>query len=690
MQHQHSSTAKIFDSGRTDNVINEAVLGQCIGHYIRIHRRMKIPMIFRIPEYHSSGRWPKEFAGIELGQELYRVKKLLEQENAPSLSPEFRSKLDQIQLGRLPRGYLTSFLGLATAKAYVEVHGDLNVPFNFIVPTNALFPVYSWGRNFGQQLVYLRKQGETLPPSVHHELSKLGMRWSASPHPQKTNRKTHVDALVHYSNLHGHMRIPLDFVVPKVDTKDWPEEFHGLKLGILAEKQRNTRRHLLTQDQIERLSKAGYIWDTVDHRFREVLLPALRVYLGEFGNLLIPKSFQVPARGPWPEAAWNVRLGRRVRRLRMNRIQIPAKYHQALVELGIVKEHDSDSEDASDLLTEHRFWVLKLEQETLPLFQQYRKLIGHGYIPNDFVIPNESRDWPAGYWNYPLGNRAKALRHMYNHKREMLPPTLEAALNALDFIWNGTEFNQRCRAQQLVLAMQTYGQQYGHVVIPDDYVVTEEDDDGFWPAELRGFKLGASLRYYRCCFDPQEIDPSLRRAFDELGYVLCDPKYSALYQLQILPSLRLFKEQYGDLAIPKRFVIPEAEDDVASHWPEALMGFDLGLKVYYIRHGQIRLPEAYRLALDELGFIWQTGEAYKLVRFQHEMIPVLQLYQKLVGKIDEMPRNFIVPETEPWPLKCWNNTRALGKQLYRLQAQSDQVAPEIKAMLAEINVFLEK
>ena len=45
-------------------------------------------------------------------------------------------------------------------------------------------------------------------------------------------------ALERYKELHGHLRVPVSFIIPK-DTSDWPKSHGGMKLGSIVSDIRN-------------------------------------------------------------------------------------------------------------------------------------------------------------------------------------------------------------------------------------------------------------------------------------------------------------------------------------------------------------------------------------------------------------------------------------------------------------------
>jgi hypothetical protein len=144
----------------------------------------------------------------------------------------------------------------------------------------------------------------------------------------------HLRALLRYLELHGHMRVPCNFVVPW--SRDWPEEFWGLKLGGVVNNIRGGRTHA---DKKKELEAAGFDFaKQVDPRAVgwEVVKAALLAYKELEGDLLVPQKFVVPHGDPetWPESTWGVKLGKIVDNIRS--VDTYKDHKQELVAMGFV------------------------------------------------------------------------------------------------------------------------------------------------------------------------------------------------------------------------------------------------------------------------------------------------------------------------------------------------------------------
>ena len=130
------------------------------------------------------------------------------------------------------------------------------------------------------------------------------------------------------------MRVPCNFVVPW--SRDWPEEFWGLKLGGVVNNIRGGRTHA---DKKKELEAAGFDFakQAVGVAIGwEVVKAALLAYKELEGDLLVPPTFVVPHDDPeiWPESTWGVKLGSIVNHIRHNGTY--KDYKQELLAMGFV------------------------------------------------------------------------------------------------------------------------------------------------------------------------------------------------------------------------------------------------------------------------------------------------------------------------------------------------------------------
>ena len=108
----------------------------------------------------------------------YRVNHIRHREDFVKDHPERRAELDAI-------GFVWDDLErrweevLAALQAYQQVHGDLQVPKAFVVPSEAPWAEEAWGMKLGGRVDNIRHRGDFVreDPDRRAELDALGFRW---------------------------------------------------------------------------------------------------------------------------------------------------------------------------------------------------------------------------------------------------------------------------------------------------------------------------------------------------------------------------------------------------------------------------------------------------------------------------------------------------------------------------------
>jgi hypothetical protein len=128
-----------------------------------------------------------------------------------------------------------------------------------------------------------------------------------------------------------------------------------------------------------------------------------------------------------------------------------------------------------------------------------------------------------------------------------------------------------------------------------------------------------------------------------LGFVFDNNEWKWEHRVQ--SALIVYKEQYGNLLTPSRFVVPSR-----SPWAEETWGMNLGQAVLGIRNRGDFLrddkPERKRW-LDKMGFCWDDLER----RWQLAKI-MFVVYKEVHGDL-LVPHSFVVPWGAPWAEDAW-------------------------------------
>ena len=71
---------------------------------------------------------------------------------------------------------------LQSLAVYKELHGDLQVPKAFVVPSEAPWPAEAWGLKLGSRVIKIRCSEQYVKdaPERRLELDAMGFRWASS------------------------------------------------------------------------------------------------------------------------------------------------------------------------------------------------------------------------------------------------------------------------------------------------------------------------------------------------------------------------------------------------------------------------------------------------------------------------------------------------------------------------------
>lgn len=220
-------------------------------------------------------------------------------------------------------------------------------------------------------------------------------------------------------------------------------------------------------------------------------------------------------------------------------------------------------------------------------------------IPKTYVTPE----------GIPLGSWIQTQRKVYAGKAEgSLTPDKIAKLEAIGMIWDAKEDKNN----EAFAEIQAYYERYGNLDIKARYVTESGFPLGRWVSRLRTEvrKSGTS----------QVLTEEQQRYLNGHG-MIWNPN-GARWE-QYLKAARAYKDKYGDLKIPKKYV---TEDGLA-----------LGSWFHSLKHGKSgekarcdTLTDKQRRQLEELGVIWKKdSDVLWNTKFQ-----LAREYYELHGNLD--------------------------------------------------------
>jgi hypothetical protein len=174
----------------------------------------------------------------------------------------------------------------------------------------------------------------------------------------------------------------------------------------------------------------------------------------------------------------------------------------------------------------------------------------------------------------------------------------------------------------LLPALQEFKTREGHLRIPSSYKTKN------------GIKIGSIISLIRSRGDWLDIGA---KDLDDLGFDL-RPSINARWDSIILPALKTYQTLHDDLLVPANFVVPSKEP-----WLSSLHGLKLGNIVSHIR--SMGEWNSKRGELEGMGF--QFGDILH-DRWVQEIFPAFKTFENVHGHLN-IPIDFVVPNSEPWP-----------------------------------------
>ena len=114
---------------------------------------------------------------------------------------------------------------------YKEIYSDMLVKTSFVVPWAHEWACEMWGMKLGRLVDSIRYEVRYLD----EDLAAIGFDYGSQVKDRWEPFKL---ALQTYNNIHGHLRIPQRFIIPRDSTR-WPDNIWDMRLGRTLSKTRN-------------------------------------------------------------------------------------------------------------------------------------------------------------------------------------------------------------------------------------------------------------------------------------------------------------------------------------------------------------------------------------------------------------------------------------------------------------------
>jgi hypothetical protein len=143
----------------------------------------------------------------------------------------------------------------------VQPTGTLDVPSEFTVPDSDIWPESLRGLPLGRSVQKLRSKSFLREnPGAEDKLASIGFQVSAKVAANDARFQNVYIALKRYREIYGDLLVPQPFEVPS-DTKEWPKETWGLRLGARVNAIRSQGTFVKANpERRELLEELGFAW----------------------------------------------------------------------------------------------------------------------------------------------------------------------------------------------------------------------------------------------------------------------------------------------------------------------------------------------------------------------------------------------------------------------------------------------
>ena len=580
-----------------------------------------VPSTFKVP--FGSDIWPSNLWGFPLGRRVVdtRCKKIHKSEMC-------RDMLDSLGFVWDPsreKMYRT----LDCIRVYLRKYPDKRLQSSFIVPHGEMgWPAQSGGYRLGAAVRRLKSKKDLMQNVSETRIIEELLMSCEVLNSEKTF-KVSEDDLIHLVRIFGeqysHVDIPSNFKVPSSYT--WPEHLWGLRLGSrIADIKRGKSGNQELRIALHALGISPSDENSRMLRFERgsfnETIRALSVYKKMYGNLMVPSSFRVPqetSNTPWAilgESNAGLRLGNRVNAIRAasEKRRLSPRVREVLNAMGFVWR-----------ATEYKY------QTFISVLEIFQATNGHIEVPRTFVVPGSgeaSKIWPKFSRGYKLGSQLRRLRKgsLFSEKQRLalakrFPKIAISSESSTEYgpiscLSDGTPFHLFYKS------LVYFQSKYGHTYVPTSFVVPGFDEDlpsEDWPVECRGYKLGKVCKKVRklgevdfllfaskikeenntSTIREKEFDIRKHQALDmlhELSFSFLST--TELKFERVCKALLTHRRLFGDMDVPRYFVVPKVDDD----WPPECLGMRLGLRVRDIKAGLAYRGEKYTKVLFDIGF----------------------------------------------------------------------------------------
>jgi hypothetical protein len=453
-------------------------------------------------------------------------------------------------------------------------------------------------------------------------------------HAQVTKSEEKVlTALEVYKSFYHHVNVAQFFEVPANSL--WPRSLWGFQLGSkvnhIRHRFHNSRiKPSLSSPFLTKLNEMNFVWSAKENRLQE-LVESVSTYKARYGHTRIPSNYVVQnidfegynssfiSMIAWPSGLIGYKLGDKWRRLILRMTSIESNDVQMLVDSKLIRPQKYEKYDilTPTGLSLPQAFNANIMDLLLGALNEYRIRYGSREIPNDLyvnefgqiatrcLLPNMTYSeisnvsntayklvsilcpWPKQYHKFKVG---KTLQSICSHSFSKNVPVW-IKLGHCNVIKPLTK-RQYDRFLFDMYAISTYKEKFANTRIPLKYVIPDDADE--WPIELHHFHLGHKVKQLRSLKIYNTTDH--HNMLKTIGFEFDKTNRDLNFEI-IITALKHHLKLFGDVKVPRYFVIPEKDQS----WPSETWGLKLGVRLHGIKSKKSYNNESCHHRLRAIG-----------------------------------------------------------------------------------------
>lgn len=645
---------------------------QLIEKYVQLKGSSYIPEHFVIPSHQDANPehkeeaklWPEFAHGVHLGNTVRRIRF-----RGPSFMktkyPREYETLTQLGFSWEINAVMSMRAKVDLIEKFYKLYGHANIPYDFVIPAGVTtWPQESVGIDLGeiaQSIVNHKKTWNKKYPQLYEKLNELKFD------VKNTNvENTYIRLFDKYYELHGHLKVPTNYMIPSNST-DWPVEYHGINFGDIF----NTfhqQGKILCQKRYPRLYESlnskNYDW-TMKAAGMSVSakIQVLREFYDTFGHLDIRSPSQIPSKSLHSKEYYGIYLYDIVKSLRYRNekylLQHYPEIHQELTQKGFAWKPVN-------------IRIKKKESSFLPILEHYYSIHNHLNIPTTFIVPKDDINWPENFWGKELGRYAASVRLQGREYMTERNPTVVDKLDEMKFPWETKSSNCLSADFKKELVTFCYEKFNGDLSrVNKSFVVAE--DDLTWPEQYRGQAVGKLIMKLKKQHVPVVVVENKVENHVQVLEKIGRKKWPGGKHFddgKWISVLHKYYELHGTLSnIIGSYKTPVND----TNWPKEMQNLLLGRLFSNARSNgedfyQEKYPELYEV-LTRYKFDWNPSARDTTTE---EKVELIKKYYEIHGNVS-IPLLYVIPEKatekEPWPDKylgvslgnCVANLRKIGE-----------------------------